>query len=136
MAEGDLITPLAAGPDDVQQWRVACQDHPEPRARLDRIVTSSAHAANLEAKHLREYHAGAEWPELNLSAVATLVLFAHEVDWRREERNDNEPGEVNEATAVLGMWESLTGLPRAEAVELAQRVQASREPVTAHTAPF
>lgn len=131
-----LITPLAAGPDDVQQWRVLCQEHPEPRARLDRIVGSEQHAANLEAKHLREYHVASGFPELNLSAVCTLVLFAHEVDWRREERNDNEPGEVTEATVVLGMWEALTGLPRAEAVALAQRVQASAEPTTAHVAPF
>lgn len=130
MAEGDLITLVPATPGSAEEaYRVLCLDHPESRARLDRIVSSSAHAYNLEAKHLREYHNPVEeWPDLNLSAVASLVCMAATLD---------STGYAEEcATAVLGMWESLTGLPRAEAVALAQRVQASREPVTAAVAPF
>lgn len=134
MATGLDTSLIAHHPEafgDPEHWTVKCPEHQDARARLSRTVFSAAHAANLEAKHLREYHVASGFPALNLSAVCTLVLMAVTIE-------DSDTGTAVDAsaTAVLGMWEALTGLPRAEAVALAQRVQASAEPTTAHVAPF
>lgn len=111
------------------RFDVRCKEH-----RLWRCNLTYLHAASVLAKHLREQHNTTEqWPDLNLSAVATLVLMSATVDLHGPA---SDPGILDTAATVLGMWESLTGLPRTEAIALAQRVQSSTQPVVAAVIPL
>lgn len=135
----DLITPLEDG-----KYRVQCLSHGDVRRDLDRIVDSQQHAVNLEAKHIRQYHAGAraagvvkpdDHPvalddlELNLTNVVPLVTMAHTV------LSHGDP-DSELAAGFIAMWEALTGVQHYAAIELAREIQASRVPVRAAVIPL
>lgn len=111
-------------------YTFVCREHGIHRPGIQTVQ----HAANIEAKHVREHHADDEPQALNLSAVgatATALLADPPEDATPLQRAQA----LSVSAAVIELLEALTGLNGLAAVEQAAAWSES-DTTTAHVAPF
>lgn len=119
---------LTRNPVD-ETWGFICREH-----GLHRSGLTQAHALNVERKHVRDDHPDPLVLELDLKAVASMVVHAAITMGNHPEAGG--PARAARAEGILEMWTAMTGMEPEDAVGLAAQISRSQEPVRAAVVPF
>jgi hypothetical protein len=118
-----IVEDTSTSPIGDTRWGVQCAAH-----GLNRLGLTARHAINLEAQHLRQWHADTPHAldiEVDLSGPASLAAMAYTL-----------PAGNELAGGFIAMWENLVGRMGRPAEELAKAIQASPRPVRAAVVPL